>query len=92
MCKGRVGSLYKLMASNSNSLYAIGAGSAINAGNAAAAAAAAAAQITYQEALAAVFVEGWIFILISLTGEDSKFLQEQCHCATALLGNLCYLQ
>lgn len=26
-------------------------------------------QITYQEALAAVFIEGWIFIFISLTGE-----------------------
>jgi AGZA family xanthine/uracil permease-like MFS transporter len=25
--------------------------------------------ITYQQALAAVFIEGWIFIAISLTGE-----------------------
>jgi hypothetical protein len=25
--------------------------------------------ITYQQALAAVFIEGWIFIFISLTGE-----------------------
>jgi xanthine/uracil/vitamin C permease (AzgA family) len=31
-------------------------------------------QITYQEALAAVFVEGWIFILISLTGGQTLFL------------------
>jgi xanthine/uracil/vitamin C permease (AzgA family) len=26
--------------------------------------------ITYQQALAAVFIEGWIFILISLSGEE----------------------
>jgi AGZA family xanthine/uracil permease-like MFS transporter len=25
--------------------------------------------ITYQQALAAVFIEGWIFIFISLTGD-----------------------
>jgi AGZA family xanthine/uracil permease-like MFS transporter len=25
-------------------------------------------QVTYQEALAAIFIEGWIFIILSLTG------------------------
>lgn len=29
-----------------------------------------AGMISYQEALAAVFVEGWIFIIISLTGQQ----------------------
>jgi xanthine/uracil/vitamin C permease (AzgA family) len=29
--------------------------------------------ITYQQALAAVFIEGWIFILISLSGEPGMF-------------------
>jgi xanthine/uracil/vitamin C permease (AzgA family) len=31
-------------------------------------------QITYQEALAAVFIEGWIFILISLTGVRGRLV------------------
>lgn len=31
-------------------------------------------QITYQEALAAVFIEGWIFIIISLTGVRGRLV------------------
>jgi predicted benzoate:H+ symporter BenE len=31
-------------------------------------------QITYQEALAAVFIEGWIFIAISLTGVRGRLV------------------
>lgn len=31
-------------------------------------------KITYQEALAAVFVEGWIFIFISLTGVRGRLV------------------
>jgi AGZA family xanthine/uracil permease-like MFS transporter len=31
-------------------------------------------QITYQEALAAAFVEGWIFIAISLTGVRGRMV------------------
>jgi AGZA family xanthine/uracil permease-like MFS transporter len=34
----------------------------------------AALQITYQEALAAVFIEGWIFIIISLTGVRGRLV------------------
>jgi xanthine/uracil/vitamin C permease (AzgA family) len=31
-------------------------------------------QVTYQQALAAVFIEGWIFIAISLTGVRGKLV------------------
>jgi len=31
-------------------------------------------QLTYQEALAAVFIEGWIFIFISLTGVRGRLV------------------
>jgi AGZA family xanthine/uracil permease-like MFS transporter len=31
--------------------------------------------VTYQQAMAAVFVEGWIFILISLSGMRGKIIQ-----------------
>ncbi len=33
-------------------------------------------QVSYQEALAAIFIEGWIFIILSLTGVRQGLIRQ----------------
>lgn len=53
-------------------------------------------QVSYQEALAAIFIEGWIFIILSLTGVRQGLIRRvlfgnapvkaQCHAEINMAG------